>query len=289
MKHLNKITSVIIAVLIALFAFISAISVILGNTFSDPDFMLDILDTHEYYDHIFSEYSESVEDLAVPSGVPEGRFTAVISKDDLIKDIKSTVKAAYSENTGYAGDAVDLDAVYNKFYDCLTEVALESGFKINDNLIPALENVASLCTDTYGTYITLPFIDTIGSYAVEFDRYFSIATIVGGAFTLFFAALLLASRVWRKNSVTILAVAFNTVGFMLTVAPTVLLSSGKIQCLNIAVKSLYNFAVGYSTTLLYCIVYCGIGFLAVGCLLTVLSFILKRKTNSVRSISAPSL
>lgn len=289
MKHLNKITAVILAVLIALFAFISAISLILGNTCSDPEFMLGVLDTHEYYDHIFSEYSESIEDLAVPSGVPEGRFTAVVSKDDLIRDIKATVKAAYSESDDYAGAAVDLDAVYDKFYTCLTEVAIESGFKINDDLIPALENVASLCADTYSTYVTLPFIDTIGSYAVEFNRYFSIAAIAGGAFFLFFAALLLVSKAWREKAVAILAVAFNTVGFMLTLAPAVLLGSGKIQCLNIAVRSLYNFAVGYSTTLIYCILYCGIGFLAVGCLLTVLSFILKRKANSVRSISAPSL
>lgn len=273
MKFSEKATSAVLSLLISLFTFLTVLSLIILNTFCDAEFMLDVLERHEYYDHIFDEYCVAVEDLAVPSGVPEGRFSAVMSKDELIFDINSTVTSAYSADDTFAGKAVDTAAVYDRFYTCLCDVAVESGFVINDDLIPGLENVAMLCTDCYKTYVTLPFIDTIGGYGVEFTAILQIAVLVFAVFLVFFIVLILMSKPFRKNAVGILAVSFNTVGFMLALAPAAVFASGKINYLNIAIRSLYNFAVGYCKSLLYIVLNCGVAFLILGFIFVILYFV----------------
>ena len=280
MTFSEKTAAAVLSLLITLFTFITVISLLFGNTFSDPDFMIGVLEKHDYYDHIFDEYSEALEDLAVPSGVPAGRFTAVVTKAELSAAVNATVRSAYSVDVSYAGEAVNSETVYYRFYDCHCEVAIESGYKINDDLIPALQNVAELCTETYKTYATLPFIDTIGSYAVEFDRIFKIAEISCTAFLVFFLFLLFVRKALRKNAAAVFALSFNTVGFMLSIAPIAVLASGKIKYLNISIRSLYNFAVGYSSSVLYLILNCGITFLLVGCGFVALHFFLTKKKTS---------
>ena len=240
--------------------------------------MIDVLEKRSYYDNIFLEYTDTVEHLAVPAGVPEGRFSSVISKADFKNDINAVILSAYSNNDGYAGGVIDYNVVYLKFYTCLTEVAVENGFEINEELVPGLENVATLCAECYQTYVTVPFIDTIGSYALEFNRYFQLAAIICGVFFLFFLVIMLISKSYKKISLSILAITSNTVGFMMAIAPAVVFLSGKIRHININVKSLYGFAVGYTESLLLAILICGIVFLILGILLLLIkTFLNKRK------------
>lgn len=278
MKTINKISAVMLSFLMALFLFLSALSLILSRTFSNPDFMIDVLEKRSYYDNIFLEYTDTVEHLAVPAGVPEGRFSSVISKADFKNDINAVILSAYSNNDGYAGGVIDYNVVYLKFYTCLTEVAVENGFEINEELVPGLENVATLCAECYQTYVTVPFIDTIGSYASEFNRYFQLSAIICGVFFLFFLVIMLISKIYKKNSLSILAITSNTVGFMMAIAPAAVFLSGKIRHININVKSLYGFAVGYTESLLLAILICGIVFLILGILLLLIkTFLNKRK------------
>lgn len=283
MKIINKISAVILSFLMALFLFISALSLILSRTFSNSNFMIDVLEKRSYYDNIFLEYTDTVEHLAIPAGVPEGKFSSVISKAEFKADINAVILSAYSESDGYAGEVIDYDTVYQKFYTCLTEVAVDNGFEINDELIPGLENVATLCAECYQTYVTVPFIDTIGSYALEFDRYFQLASIICGVFFLFFLIFLLISKVYKSISLSVLAITCNTVGFMMSIAPAVVFFSGKIRHINISVKSLYGFAVGYSESLLLTILICGIVFLALGIIFLVTKFLLDKRRKTYNS------
>lgn len=280
MKIINKITAVILSFLIALFAFISSVCFVLSRTFSNPEFMINVLEDRGYYDNIFLEYSDTVENLAIPAGVPEGRFSAVISKADFKKDINNIINSAYSNDDAYAGNVIDFEFVYNKFYVCLTDVAIANGFEIDEELIPGLENVATLCAECYQTYVTVPFIDTIGSYASELNRYFVLGAIIGVCFFLFFVVFMFFSRLWRKHALSLLAISFNTVGLMMSLAPAVIFFSGKLRHINISVKSLYDFAVGYSESLLFSLLITGIIFIIFGISLIILQHFISRKKNN---------
>ncbi len=281
MSIIEKIAAVFLSFLIALFGFAAAVCGILSSTFADPEFMIDVLDEHNYYEPIFSEYCEEVEDFAIPSGVDEGVFSAVISKEEFISDIQNIIRKAYEKDSGYAGSALNYDAVYDRFYNCLVEVAVGKGFTVDEELIPALENVSELCASTYEIYVTVPFIDTLGSYATEFDRYFSIGALVSASMFIILIALMCISRKWRSISPHIISISLISAGLMLLAAPLAVIASGKIRHLNIEIKSLYSFAVGYSENLLYTFIYAGSVILALALVVILLTAIIKSKYNKL--------
>ena len=80
MSFLDRISSVLLSFLLALFVFIVAICSVIRLTFCSPKFMVSVLDNQNYYNVIYDEYCEAIEQLAIPAGVAEGEFSKAVSK-----------------------------------------------------------------------------------------------------------------------------------------------------------------------------------------------------------------
>lgn len=279
MNVIDRIAAIMLSFLISLSCFAAVVCVILSETFSKPAFMTGTLEKRNYYDTIFSEYCDSVESLAIPAGVDEGVFSSVVSKDELKNNINHIIYTAYDNSGSYAGAAFDYDEVYQRFYNCMIDIAEEKGFQITDEIIDGIENVAGLCASTCQSYVTIPYIDTIGSYATEFGKYLKVGAMVCGAFFVFLFAVLFISRKWKSISCTLLSTALIADGLMLTIAPVAVLLSGKIRYIQIEIKSLYLFAVGYVERMLYYFIAAGAVILAIGAIIAVVSAIIKSKRS----------
>lgn len=263
MSLFDKIATYLLSFLIALFGFIVLVSAVLSRTVSNPEFMVNLLENKNYYDAIFIEYCDEVEALAIPSGVPEGKFSSLVSKEQLKTDINNIIYAAYNDE-GYAGDVFEYDEVYSKFYNCMLEVAAQNGLEADDELIVGIDNVAGVCASTYQVHIVLPFIDTLGSYATEYNTYFvKIIIAASVCFVLLFLLLIFVKK-WRSVSKKIVSIALISDGFMLMIIPIIVLLSRKIRYIQIDTKSLYLFAVGYAEHLLYTLLVVGIVVLLLG-------------------------
>lgn len=277
MSVIEKIAATVLSFLISLFCFMAVICLIFSQTFSNPSFMTDTLEKRNYYDTIYSEYCESVESLAIPAGIDEGVFSSVVQKEEFVENINHIVYAAYNDSDAYAGSAFDYEYVYGRFYDCMVEMAKDKEFEITDEITEGIDNVAGLCASTCRSHVTLPFIDTLGSYATEFGKYLQIGGIVCGVVSAFLIAFVFLLRSWRKAAIFILSSAFIADGIMLITAPVAVLASGKIRYLQIEIKSLYLFAVGYVERMLNVALAVGITVLVIGIILAVVSVILKLK------------
>lgn len=272
----EKIAAVLLSFLIALSSFVAILSFALSRTVCDPNFMVKVLTKHHYYDSIFEEYCDSVESLAIPAGIDEGVFSGVVKKQEFCDSINKILFSAYSDQASYAGDAFDYEVIYNRFYSAMTEFAENKGIDVNDELAEGLDNVSTLCASTCRTYCTLPFIDTIGGYASEYSKYFSLASLLATVFSVFLIVILCISKKWRRISLLLASISAMTDGLMLAIAPAVILVSGKIKHLQINLKSLYLFAVGYSEDLLQSIFISGIILIVVSIVLFVIYNLIKK-------------
>lgn len=278
MKIIDKLAVVILSFLISLFGFVVAICLFFFTTIGSPQFMINVLESRGYYDLIYSDYSETIENYAIPAGVGEGVFTACIPKDEFNADVNNIVLKAYSDSEEYAGEAYDYDGVYNRFYNCIVKVAEQQGIDVDQEVIPGIENVSKLCADAYSTYVTVPFIDTIGSYSIEFGEILSTVLVVASAFGIFLIVLLLLSKQWRGKSPYYLTIASVANGLMLIILPSVVLISGKIRHINIDIKSMYNFAVGYAEGMMWRLILIGAIIILIGVIISLCyRFIFKRK------------
>lgn len=283
MNIVEKIAAALLSFLIALASFVAILSLVFSKTVCDPAFMEDVLSKNHYYDSIFEEYCESVESLAIPAGIDEGVFSGVVKKQEFCEYINKILYAAYNDQTGYAGDVFNYDGVYSRFYSSMTEFAEGKGIAVTDELTEGLDNVATLCASTCRTYCTLPFIDTIGGYATEFSRYFNLSAVLASVFALFLIILLCISKKWRSIALLLASIAAMTDGLMLTAAPAAILISGKIRYLQIELKSLYLFAVGYSEELLLRILISGLVLIAFAAALFVIYNVVLYKHRGIKT------
>lgn len=258
MSILDRISSIILSFLLALFVFLTVISSVIRFTFCSPSFMVSVLKGQNYYSVIYDEYCESIEQLAIPAGVAEGEFSKVVSKAEFSGYINDIIYAAYDVSSEYSGNLFPYEEIHSRFQNVMSNTAEKAGIVVDDELLIGIDHVSTLLVNSAQQYITLPFIDTIGKYGLEIRGYLNYA-IAGGTFALlFFVGVLLLTKKWRKEWVNVVTIAARSSGAMLTIAPFVILVSNTIKYLNIDVKSLYLFAVGYSETIILILLILGI-------------------------------
>lgn len=252
---LNFITSFLIFLVVVCIVFLSTV----GNI----SFMLFTFDVNNYYDHIYDEYCEEIEYLAVPAGVSEGLFSSLISKDYMKNDISSIVKRAYNVK-GYQDYKVDSDHVYQLFYDAMVKYSEDLGYVVDDEFAEGIANVSKVAKNQYADYTALPYIDTICGLAVSVVKYVLFALVLGVLIIAFMLVALLKSVRWKPIKKEALSITFITSSLMTMIVPLIVLLSGKIKYLSIEIKSLYYLLVGYFELVLYIMLALGILLLAIG-------------------------
>lgn len=263
MSRFDKAVAVVLAFLLSLLgAVIAVVSIIMG-TVGNPDFMIRVLDNRNYYDSIYIEYTDEVEALAIPSGVDEGIFSSLVSKDEFKKDVNKFIHNAYESIDEYAGASINYKDIYDRFYNSMVVYAEGKGIEVTDELRVGLDNVAGLCASTYEVYICVPLVDMIGSYANIFHKYLVGALIAAGLFLALLVVFVAITPKWRNIAFKLFSVMLITDGLFLLLAPLCVLISGKITYLNIATRSLYDFAVGYCEHTMETFVYSGLIILSI--------------------------
>lgn len=258
MKLYDKIALTILSVMLSVFLFTAIVSVILGATFCNPKFMITVLEKHDYYGLIFSEYSESIEDgIAIPAGVEPGVLSNIVTKEDMKEQINNIIEVAYNSEKDNT-EGFDYDGVKQKFYDSMVTYFLGKDYDLTDESYNDIMYVATSCADECKGYSEMPFIYTIGSYADNFKGIFTVVAVVSAGVVAFLLLLICITKKWRKSLLFYVGMSCMTSGLMLAAAPLYVIFSNTIKHLSIAIKSLYYFAVGYSYDLIKLILFSGI-------------------------------
>lgn len=266
MSIIDRISSVLLSFLLALFIAIASICSIVRLTFCSPSFMVSVLNNQNYYNVIYDEYCEAIEQLAIPAGVAEGVFSNAVSKAEFKTYIKTVIFSAYDGSMQYAGNVFPYEEIYSRFYNTMLKTAADSGVTVDDELTVGIDNVSTLLANSTQQFTDIPFIDTIGKYSFEISSY--LEYVIFGSVVIFalFLSLLVFTKKWRDEWLNVLSLAVRSSGAMLIVAPLIVLFSNVIKYLSVDVKSLYLFAVGYSETIIWISFILGIILFLLGCI-----------------------
>lgn len=264
MSIIDRISAVLLSFLLALFISITCVGSVVRLTFCSPSFMVNVLDNQNYYDVIYDEYCEAIEQLAIPAAVPEGEFSKVISKEEFKTYIKDIIYSAYDGSLQYAGNIFPYEEIHGRFYNTMINAANNSGVLVDDELKVGIDHVSTLLANSTQQYTDIPFIDTIGKYGFEISGYIEYAIFASLAILVLFLVLLFLTKKWRSEWVYIISLALRSSGSMLILAPLVVLISNVIKYLNVDVKSLYLFAVGYTETIVWIFLILGLILLILG-------------------------
>ncbi len=263
MKLYDKISLAVVSVLLSVFIFATVVSCVLNLTFCNKNYMIAVLERHDYYSLIYKEYTESIEDgIAIPAGVEPGILSNVVSQIEMKNQINGIISAAYDSSVDNSSGFAYKD-IEQKFYNSMEAYFISKGFEFNEEVENDIKYVAAHCADECKGYAEMPFIYTIGDYANDFQKVFTIVGFIAGTMIIFLVVLISITKKWRSSALLCSGISCMTAGLMVVIAPLYVLLTDVIGRLNIGVKSLYYFAIGYSTDLLYILILFGLALIII--------------------------
>ena len=243
----------IISFVLSFVLFLISFAIVLQSTILNPSYIMDNMNTSNYFVDKRDEIKESLVNLGYASGLDEKFFEKVTIHDNT---------QAYL-NSFYAGEEAKIDttAFKQKFNSELDSYISKNNLKVaNDGSREYLINQAA---NIYAAALRIPLFTTLSAYLIALKNMMPL--IIGGLAVLvaILSVIIIFTNSWKHRAVRYIcystSAAFLTVGII----PAVLLSTGYMSKINIDSRAFYNLFVQSMNNILIALAICSVIFFIV--------------------------
>ncbi len=236
--------SVLLAFVTCIFLFVTAISASLLYSFKQ-DTVVSSVKSSGYTDHAIKELTLTLNDLAIPSGLPTTFFNDKIDKKEFealfLECLNNTIqKKNFSVNTA------DFE---KKVLDLVTEYSVSVSGDYSSEVQESIESFTHECAGIYLTYVNppafsyvFPLLPTLSKYLLWVNIAAAVLSVIG------------IVALWRINTLRSLGqyCFASTVGAFLTCSalPAYLLITNELSRVSISAKSLHAAFTQYAGDIL---------------------------------------
>lgn len=235
----------IISFVLSFILFLLSFAIVLQSTILNPSYIMDNMNTSNYFVDKRDEIKESLVDLGYASGLDEKFFENVVDEVTIHDNTQAYL------NSFYAGEEAKIDttAFKQKFNSELDSYISKNNLKVaNDGSREYLINQAA---NIYAAALRIPLFATLSVYLIALKNMMPL--IIGGLAVLvaILCVIIIFTNRWKHRAVRYIcystSAAFLTVGII----PAVLLSTGYISKINIDSRAFYNlFVLGMNNILI---------------------------------------
>ena len=257
----------IISFVLSFVLFLLSFAIVLQSTILNPSYIMDNMNTSNYFVDKRDEIKESLVDLGYASGLDEKFFENVVDEVTIHDNTQAYL------NSFYAGEEAKIDttAFKQKFNSELDSYISKNNLKVaNDGSREYLINQAA---NIYAAALRIPLFATLSAYLIALKNMMPL--IIGGLAVLvaILCVIIIFTNSWKHRAVRYIcystSAAFLTVGII----PAVLLSTGYMSKINIDSRAFYNLFVQSMNNILIAVAICSVIFFIVS---IGLFFLLKR-------------
>lgn len=247
----------IISFVLSFVLFLISFAIVLQSTILNPSYIIDNMNTSNYFVDKRDEIKESLVDLGYASGLDEKFFENVVDEVTIHDNIQAYL------NSFYAGEEAKIDttAFKQKFNSELDSYISKNNLKVvNDGSREYLINQAA---NIYAAALRIPLFTTLSAYLIALKNMMPL--IIGGLAVLvaILCVIIIFTNRWKHRAVRYIcystSAAFLTVGII----PAVLLSTGYMSKINIDSRAFYNLFVQSMNNILIALAICSIIFFVV--------------------------
>ena len=243
---LRFIISFILASLVCLGLFLTAI---LSDVliFSKPSFILSCAEKSNYTEYAVPQITEELNELAIPSGLPEDFFTGKIDKAAFSKLYYSCTENLAAGNKDYK---LDVDAFKSDVYNRVAEYSKNEGGELTSEVEKDIELFSQECSKIYLSYVNPSLTSYLFDLLNTVDKYLLTALIITTIFTISVGIFLFkVNRIssFLKFSFASLLGAALTLG----VIPAYLIITKEISKISISSKSLFAITTTFAEQFLW--------------------------------------
>lgn len=247
----------IISFVLSFLLFLLSFAIVLQSTILNPSYIMDNMNTSNYFVDKRDEIKESLVDLGYASGLDKNFFENVVDEVTIHDNTQAYL------NSFYAGEEAKIDttAFKQKFNSELDSYISKNNLKVaNDGSREYLINQAA---NIYAAALRIPLFTTLSAYFIALKNMMPL--IIGGFAVLvaILCVIIIFTNRWKHRAVRYIcystSAAFLTVGII----PAVLLSTGYMSKINIDSRAFYNLFVQGMNNILIAIAICSVIFFIV--------------------------
>lgn len=247
----------IISFVLSFVLFLLSFAIVLQSTILNPSYIMDNMNTSNYFVDKRDEIKESLVDLGYASGLDEKFFENVVDEVTIHDNTQAYL------NSFYAGEEAKIDttAFKQKFNSELDSYISKNNLKVaNDGSREYLINQAA---NIYAAALRIPLFATLSVYLIALKNMMPL--IIGGLAVLvaILCVIIIFTNRWKHRAVRYIcystSAAFLTVGII----PAVLLSTGYMSKINIDSRAFYNLFVQSMNNILIALAICSVIFFIV--------------------------
>lgn len=247
----------IISFVLSFVLFLISFAIVLQSTILNPSYIMDNMNTSNYFVDKRDEIKESLVNLGYASGLDEKFFENVVDEVTIHDNTQAYL------NSFYAGEEAKIDttAFKQKFNSELDSYISKNNLKVaNDGSREYLINQAA---NIYAAALRIPLFATLSAYLIALKNMMPL--IIGGLAVLvaILCVIIIFTNRWKHRAVRYIcystSAAFLTVGII----PAVLLSTGYMSKINIDSRAFYNLFVQSMNNILIAIAICSVIFFIV--------------------------
>ena len=263
----------IISFVLSFVLFLISFAIVLQSTILNPSYIMDNMNTSNYFVDKRDEIKESLVNLGYASGLDEKFFENVVDEVTIHDNTQAYL------NSFYAGEEAKIDttAFKQKFNSELDSYISKNNLKVaNDGSREYLINQAA---NIYAAALRIPLFTTLSAYLIALKNMMPL--IIGGLAVLvaILCVIIIFTNRWKHRAVRYIcystSAAFLTVGII----PAVLLSTGYMSKINIDSRAFYNLFVQSMNNILIAIAICSVIFFIVSIGLFFLHKSMRRHTS----------
>lgn len=247
----------IISFVLSFVLFLLSFAIVLQSTILNPSYIMDNMNTSNYFVDKRDEIKESLVNLGYASGLDEKFFENVVDEVTIHDNTQAYL------NSFYAGEEAKIDttAFKQKFNSELDSYISKNNLKVaNDGSREYLINQAA---NIYAAALRIPLFATLSVYLIALKNMMPL--IIGGlaVFVAIICVIIIFTNRWKHRAVRYIcystSAAFLTVGII----PAVLLSTGYMSKINIDSRAFYNLFVQSMNNILIALAICSVIFFIV--------------------------
>lgn len=247
----------IISFVLSFVLFLISFAIVLQSTILNPSYIMDNMNTSNYFVDKRDEIKESLVNLGYASGLDEKFFENVVDEVTIHDNTQAYL------NSFYAGEEAKIDttAFKQKFNSELDSYISKNNLKVaNDGSREYLINQAA---NIYAAALRIPLFATLSAYLIALKNMMPL--IIGGLAVLvaILCVIIIFTNSWKHRAVRYIcystSAAFLTVGII----PAVLLSTGYMSKINIDSRAFYNLFVQSMNNILIALAICSVIFFIV--------------------------
>ena len=254
----RKLVCCVLSFVLCIVLFILSVGVVFEATLFNSEFILENMNSSNYFVDKKDEITRDLNDLGYASGLSDEFFEDLLSEIMLAEDSEKYLHDYYDGK----GAIVDTSSFEQTFNAALDKYIKDNNIKKVDS--ESRDYLLKKASAIYQLSLEIPLFYRLAAYfkAAKSILPFVIAGLV--VLCVVIIIIIVFANSWKHRIFKYLSYASLGACLSLTVIPAYVLLTGQLQRINMTSRSLYNLFVQCGTNLMIVMLFCALFFLVIG-------------------------